>query len=119
MKENKRVLIVDDQPPARQGLNALLIQIPEIEIVGEATNGQESLELIDELRPDVVLIDIQMPGMDGLETIRHIRKRWPEIKVIALTMYPSYRAEALRAGADEFLIKGCASNMLIGAILRK
>lgn len=117
MKENKRVLIVDDQSPARQGLNALLIQVPEIEVVGEAANGQESLVLIDELRPDVVLMDIQMPGMDGLETIQQIRKRWTEVKVIALTMYPSYRAEALKVGADEFLIKGCPSNVLISAIL--
>ena len=119
MKENKRVLIVDDQSPARQGLNARLIQVPEIEVVGEATNGQESLVLIDELHPDVVLMDIQMPGMDGLETIHQIRKRWTEVKIIALTMYPSYRAEALMAGADEFLIKGCPSNVLISAILGK
>lgn len=119
MKEKKHVLIVDDQPPARRGLTALLIQVPQIEVVGQATNGRESLVMIDKLHPDVVLMDIQMPEMDGLETIRHIKKRWIDVKVIALTMYPSYHAEALRAGADEFLLKGCAAKMLIDAILNK
>ena len=116
---NKRVLIVDDQSPARSGLTALLNQVPQIEVVGLATNGLESLKLVEKLHPDVVLIDIQMPVMDGLETITHIKKRWTKVRVIALTLYPSYRADALSAGADEILIKGCATKMLLGAILNQ
>ena len=118
MKENKRVLIVDDQPPALHGLTALLTQVPQIEAVGQVANGQEAMQLVDMLHPDVVLMDIQMPVMDGLEAIRRIKRRWPEVRVIALTMYSSYRTEALSAGADEFLLKGCASKVLLGAILK-
>ena len=116
---NKRVLIVDNQSPARNGLAALLNQVPQIEVVGLAANGRESLILIDKLHPDVVLMDIQMPVMDGLEAIRYIKKRWGKVKVIALILYPSYGADALSVGADEILIKGCETRMLLGAILKQ
>lgn len=118
MKENKRVLVVDDQPPARQGLTALLTQVPQIEVVGQAASGREALRLVDKLHPDVVLLDIQMPMMDGLEAIRQFKKRWKRVRVIALTLYPSYCAEALSAGADDFLVKGCPTKMLLSAILK-
>lgn len=118
MEENKRVLIVDDQPPALHGLTALLTQVPQIEAVGQVANGQEAMQLVDMLHPDVVLMDIQMTVMDGLEAIRRIKRRWPEVRVIALTMYSSYRTEALSAGADEFLLKGCPTKMLLDAILK-
>ena len=117
MRENKRVLIVDDQKSARQGLTALLTQVPQIEVVGQAANGRDALQLVDNLHPDVVLMDIQMPMMDGLEAIRHIKRRWTEVRVIAITLYSSYRAEALSAGADEFWLKGCPTKLLLGAIL--
>jgi DNA-binding NarL/FixJ family response regulator len=116
---NKRVLIVDNQSPARNGLAALLNQVPQIEVVGLAANGRESLILIEKLHPDVVLMDIQMPVMDSLEAIRYIKKRWAKVRVIALTLYPSYRADALSVGADEILIKGCETRMLLGAILKQ
>jgi CheY-like chemotaxis protein len=74
--------------------------------------------LVDVLHPDVVLMDVQMPVMDGLEAIRRIKRRWTAVRVIALTVYPSYRAEALGAGADDFLLKGCASKVLLAAILK-
>lgn len=119
MNESIRVLIADDTLPARKGLDALLSMIPRVEVIGQATNGQEAVQLVDMLHPDVVLMDIQMPVMDGLEAIRRIKRRWPEVRVIALTMYSSYRTEALSAGADEFLLKGCASKILLGAILKR
>lgn len=118
MNEAIRVLIADDTLPARQGLDALLSMIPRVEVIGQATNGQEAVQLVDMLHPDVVLMDIQMPVMDGLEAIRRIKRRWPEVRVIAMTMYSSYRTEALSAGADEFLLKGCPTKMLLDAILK-
>ena len=118
MNEAIRVLIADDTLPARQGLIALLTMMPRVEVIGQAANGQEAVQLVNTLRPDVVLMDIQMPVMDGLEATRQIKSRWREVRVIALTMYSSYRTEALSAGADEFLLKGCASKVLLGAILK-
>jgi DNA-binding NarL/FixJ family response regulator len=114
--EQVRVLITDDQRPTRQGLKALLTLSPAVEIVGEAGDGQESVKLVAERHPDVVLMDVQMPVMDGLEATRRIKSQWPEVKVIALTMQPEYRAEALAAGADAFLLKGCTVDALEAAI---
>ena len=90
---------------------------PEIEIVGEAADGREAVRLVEECRPDVVLMDARMPRMDGLEATRLIKDRWPELKVIVLTMYASYRADALAAGADAFLVKGCPAEELLEAVL--
>ena len=112
MNGRVRILITDDQQPTRRGLKALLNFAPQIEVVGEAANGQEAVRLVAEYRPDVVLMDIQMPVMDGLQATRLIKSQWPEIKVIALTNYPTYRAEALRAGVDAFLLKGCTPEAL-------
>jgi DNA-binding NarL/FixJ family response regulator len=117
MSETIRILIADDTLPARQGLKALLTMMPRVEVIGQATNGQEAVQLVDMLHPDVVLMDIQMPVMDGLEATRQIKSRWPEVKVIALTMYSSYQSEAYAVGVDMFLRKGCASKSLQDAIL--
>lgn len=111
-----RVLIVDDQRPTRQGLKAVLTLSPQVEIIGEAADGQESVDLVAKHHPDVVLMDVQMPVMDGLEATRHIKSRWPEVRVVVLTMHANYRTRALAAGADAFLIKGCPSEMLRAAI---
>jgi DNA-binding NarL/FixJ family response regulator len=100
-------------------LRALLELYPQIDIVGEATNGLEVMRFVEELWPDVVLMDIRMPGMDGLETTRLIKCQWPGIRVIALTMYNGYRARAFAVGADAFLLKGCTPGALHGAILAK
>ena len=117
MERQVRVLIADDRPATRQGLRALLTLLPEVEVVGEAANGGELIRQVSERQPDVVLIDMQMPVMDGVEATRRIKKQWPEVKVIALTMYARYRAEALAAGADAFLLKDGAADTLAGAIL--
>ena len=116
MKQKTHVLIVDDQRSTREALRALLEQYQEINVVGLATNGREALQLVETYHPDVVLMDIRMPVMDGLEAIRHIKRHWPEVNIIALTMYPSNHTEAIIAGADQFLIKGCTSKLLIAAI---
>ena len=117
MERQMRVLIADDQSTTRRGLKALLALLPQVEVVGEAEDGRESLHLVAECKPDVVLMDVQMPVMDGVEATRRIKRDWPEVKVIALTMYAGYRAEALAAGADAFLLKDGAADALAGAIL--
>ena len=117
MERQIRVLIADDRPTTRRGLKALLTLLPQVEVVGEAENGGESVGLVAERRPDVVLMDMQMPVMDGLKATRYIKKQWPEVKVIALTMYAKYQAEALAAGADAFLLKDGGADTLLSAIL--
>ena len=118
MEQHIRVLIADDRLSSRNGLRALLVTQPGIEIVGEAADGQEAIQFVEQYRPDVVLIDVRMPMIDGMEATRIIKDRWPEVKVIVLTMYPSHQAQALVAGADIFLVKGCASEVLLQAILK-
>ena len=117
MERRIRVLIADDQQPTRLGLSALFSLCPEVELVGEAADGLEAVQLAIERRPDVVLMDMQMPGMDGLEATRRIKTLKSEIKVIALTMYGRYKTQALAAGVDAFLLKGCATEVLLDVIL--
>lgn len=112
-----RVLITDDQRPARQGLHALLATCPEIKVIGEAANGQEALRLVAEYRPDVVLMDVRMPVMDGITATALIKHQWPSIRVLILTLYGTHRMEALQAGADAFIIKGSPLDELVEAIL--
>lgn len=112
-----RVLIVDDQPAARHGLRAILNFFPQILVVGEAVNGQEAMRLIAEYQPNVVIMDLQMPVMDGVVAIRLIKMRWPAIKVIVLTVQVTRRRAALAAGADRFLLKGNGPEELQEAIL--
>jgi two-component system response regulator DesR len=117
MENRIRVMIADDRRHSREGLRALLATTPEVDVVGEAIDGSQAVRLVEECHPDVVLMDVKMPVMDGLEATRLIKNRSPRIKVIMLTMYISYRADALAAGADTFLIKGCPAEQLIGSIL--
>ena len=117
MERQVRVLIADDRPATRRGLRALLALLSQVKITGEAADGAECVDLVAEHRPDVVLMDMQMPVMDGVEATRRIREQWPEVRVIALTMYTKYRAEALAAGADAFLLKDGRPDVLLGAIL--
>jgi DNA-binding NarL/FixJ family response regulator len=101
-----RVLIADDNRKAREGLDALVGTWPEVEIVGEVSDGIAVLLFLEEKGADVVLLDVRMPKLDGIETTREINRRWPEVKVVVLSMYPYARGEALDAGASAFFIKG-------------
>jgi YesN/AraC family two-component response regulator len=109
-------MVVDDRQPIRRGLHALLASFPGIEWVGEAADGYEAVSLAIDRRPDVMLMDARMPVMDGMEATRLIKRQSPQIKVIILTMYAEYEAEALAAGADAFLVKGGPTEALRSAI---
>ena len=115
-EQGVRVLIVDDQRPTRQGLRALLSLSPQVEVIGEAMDGQESVALVSERHPDVVLMDVRMPVMDGLEATRRIKAQWPGVSIVVLTLYNTYRAQALAAGASAFMVKGGPSEDLLRAI---
>jgi len=116
MPQRRRILIVDDQRPTRKGLHALLSFWSQVEVIGEAVDGQDAVNLVTERRPDVVLMDIRMPVMDGLEATRRIKSQTPGVRVIVLTLYAEYQAKALAAGADAFLVKGGPSEALRNAI---
>src|SRR5215472_7368260 len=102
-----RVLLTDDHTLFRQGIKTLLSAEPDIEIVGEAASAGDAVERAAELRPDVVLMDISMPGMSSFQAIRQMRKDRPEIKALLLTMYDDedYLAEGMGAGANGYVLK--------------
>lgn len=101
-----RVIIADDHIRSRSGLRALLTTFPQIEISGEAKDGREAINLVASLQPDVVLIDVRMPVMNGLETTQYIKRKWPHIKVIVLSLDTTFYNAALAMHADAFMTKG-------------
>lgn len=113
-----RLLLVDDHAVLRAGLRMLLSADPELQIVGEAETGAEGVRMAEELQPDVVLMDISMPDMNGIEATRRIKACCPDIAVLALTMHEDdqYFFEMLSAGASGYVPKRAAPNELIGAI---
>jgi DNA-binding NarL/FixJ family response regulator len=113
-----RIVIADDHPVFRQGLRALLAAVPESDVVGEATDGEQAVRMALELRPDVVVMDLHMPGMDGVEATRAIRASAPEIGVLVLTMFEDDDSvfAAMRAGARGYLIKGADSPEVLRAV---
>jgi DNA-binding NarL/FixJ family response regulator len=113
-----RVLIVDDHTLVRDGIRSLLALVSNIEVVGEAANGKEALEKMPELAPDVVLMDLSMPIMSGLEATRRIRKEFPKTRVLALTQYDDseYVIPVIEAGACGFVTKMMAFSELAKAI---
>jgi two-component system response regulator NreC len=113
-----KVLIVDDHTLVRDGIRALLALVADVKVVGEAANGKEALEKVKNLAPDVVLMDLAMPIMSGLESTRRIRKRFPGTKVLALTQYEDreYIVPTIEAGARGFVSKTAAFSELASAI---
>jgi DNA-binding NarL/FixJ family response regulator len=111
-----RILIADDQKRTRQSLRALLsASLPETEL-WEAADGAEALRLAEQMRPQLVVMDIRMPELDGLAATRHIKSRWPDIKILVLSMYLDRQEEALAAGADLFVSKGESPELLLSAL---
>ena len=113
-----RVLLVDDHPVVRQGLRALLSTHEGIEVVGEADDGEAAVAGADRLSPDVVLMDVVMPGLDGVEALRRIGERRPQTRVVMLTSYADERRamEAVDAGASGFLLKDASPRDVAAAI---
>jgi len=113
-----KVLIVDDEPPARERLRALLTEIGEVEVIGEAANGAEALGHTHDLAPDVVLLDVRMPGMDGLEAARHLNVLEEPPAVIFTTAYDQYAVEAFEAHAVGYLLKPVRKEQLAASLAR-
>lgn len=113
-----RTLLVDDHMVVRVGLRALLDEEPDIEVVGEAGNGVEAITLVQELQPNVVVMDISMPEMDGLEATRRIREECPSVNVLILTVHAQerYLFPVLKAGAAGYVLKSTVDSELIDAI---
>ena len=114
-----RVLICDDQAVVCEGLRAILSASKQVEVVGVAYDGEQGVTLADELHPDVVMMDLKMPGMNGIRATREIHQRHPEIKVLVLTTYDfdDWVLEAMRSGAAGYLLKDSPRETLISAIL--
>jgi DNA-binding NarL/FixJ family response regulator len=113
MRKPIRVLIADDQLRARKSLKALLSTSPCVGETYEAGDGREAVQIAKDLRPDIVLMDVRMPELDGLKATVQIKALWPEIRIIVLSMYAEYCDEALAAGADAFVAKADAPGALI------
>jgi DNA-binding NarL/FixJ family response regulator len=119
MEDNTiQLLIADDSPAARTGLKALLRAVTDIELVGEATDGEEAMHLAERLQPDVILMDLQMPDVNGIEATRQIVQTSPHISVLVLTMYDDDDSvfAAMQAGAQGYLLKGTSKSEMLRAI---
>ncbi|HEX2101575.1 MAG TPA: response regulator transcription factor [Candidatus Synoicihabitans sp.] len=115
---NIRILVVDDHPPMRMGLVALIQSQPGMDVIAEASDGEEAIEVYDDVRPDVVLMDLRMPGMGGVEAILAIRKKHPEARVIVLSTYDLDEDihRAIQSGAQSYLLKDMPSEEIASTI---
>jgi DNA-binding NarL/FixJ family response regulator len=118
MSEKTRILLVDDQKLMREGLRILLELEPDLQVVGEAGDGQAALTIYAQLQPDVVLMDVRMPGLDGVEATWRLHERWPDARIIILTTFDDdeYIFEGLRAGAQGYLLKDVSGQELAEAV---
>ncbi len=116
MTKTTNVMIVEDNIHAHRALKGLLSQQAGIKVTADASNGLEAIDMIGRRQPDLVLMDMCMPVMDGLEATRIIKKNWPHVKVVVLTIYADSKQDATRAGADAFLVKGCPLGELISTV---
>ena len=115
----RRLLIADDRVRTRRALRAVLALQPGIELIGEAADGEEALAEVERLRPDIVILDIRMPRVDGIAATKQIKTRWPAIRVIAHSLVEDLSEDALAAGADAFVPKGAPADELLRALCAK
>jgi len=115
-----RLVIADDHDLAREGMRAVLASEPDLEVVSEAQDGKSALEACRKLRPDLVLMDVRMPRMDGLEATRAIKEEFPETSVVMVTMHenPDYLLDAVKAGAAGYILKNATGDRLVDAVRR-
>src|ERR687892_134565 len=115
-----RILLAEDQSMARGALAALLAFEPDLEVVGQVSSGDEVVAVAEEVRPDVALLDIEMPGIDGIEAASELRRELPDCRVLILTTFgrPAYLRRAMEAGASGFLVKDAPAERLANAIRR-
>jgi DNA-binding NarL/FixJ family response regulator len=111
-----RLVIVDDNPRTRSALTAFFSTLEDMQVVGEAADGRQAIELLPCCSPDVVLMDARMPHMDGIEATRLVKERWPRIPVVILTLYADCQAQAQSASADAVLLKGCSLQSMASTI---
>ncbi len=113
-----KVMIVDDHAVLRDGIRYLCLTASDITLVGEAANGEDALKLCSELLPDVVLIDLMMPGMNGIATTRAMREQYPEVKILVLTSFNTkdLLRQAIEAGANSYVLKDASTEEIINAI---
>jgi two-component system response regulator NreC len=113
-----RIILADDHVVMRNGLRLLLERQPNFEVVGEAADGRQTVEICDKMKPDVLVLDIAMPNLNGIEAARQISGKWPQIAIVILSMHSdeSYVLRALKAGARAYLLKDSAEADLINAI---
>jgi len=118
MKEKRRIVIAEDHTILREGLRALISSKEDMEVVGEAGDGREAVRQVEDLMPDLILMDLSMPKMNGIEAIREIRKRIPETRILAVTVHKTeeFILEVLQAGADGYIPKDASSDELMMAI---
>jgi DNA-binding NarL/FixJ family response regulator len=116
--EKLKIVLAEDHTILREGLRALLEADPSFEIIGEAQNGREAVRCVERLEPDLLLMDLSMPRMSGMDAIREIKSRYPEIKIIALTVHKTeeYLLTTLKAGADGYVLKDATHDELVMAI---
>lgn len=112
------VLIVEDHPVVRSGIRMLLTEEGDIEVLAEASNGREALKALETLKPDLLLLDISMPELNGLEVTQFVREKYPALPILILTMHEDerYFFQLLRAGATGYIVKGAAPNDLVSAV---
>ena len=118
MVEQIQIVVVDDHPVLRDGLSAVLSTQPDFRVIGEAESGVEAVEIIVELRPDVVMLDLEMPEMDGVETLQRLREDDPDIRVIVFTAFDTDERilPAVQAGAQGYLLKGAPRDQIGQAV---
>ena len=116
MEEQIKVMIADDNEVVREGLRSIFEAHKDIVVVGQAVDGLDAIEKAEKLRPDVILMDGQMPRMEGPEAIRRIKKIMPDVKILFLTVYGDYAGDALAAGASWYLTKDCRRQDLLEAV---